>query len=145
MAQTPSLSVAIFLAAQTQSSAREEGTSAHVFRSLSAPAPGEHEEREQVSGPYDIPKAARGTLWGYCSLPTIFIPITRERCKSIRRITRVTFHNISTFCSNGGVYARLGFMGTHETSISALRPIHHVPDWFSRTDAPEFSLPDASL
>lgn len=117
-AQTPSLSEAVFVVAKTRSSPRGERTAARLCRSLSAPALGEHEERGQASRPCHTPEAACGTLWGYRSLPTILIPITRERCKSIRRIVRVTFPNVSASSANGGVRARLGLIGTCEMSVS---------------------------
>ncbi len=85
-----------------------------------APAPREHEKHRQASRPCHIPETTHSALREYSSLPTILIPITRERRQFLRRITQATFPNISAFCANDQVPARLGLMGTGEVSGSRL-------------------------
>ena len=139
-AQTPSLSVTAVLVAQIRCSPRAERTAAHAFGYLSAPTPGEHEERGYACRPCPTPEAARGILREYGPSPAIRIPITRERCMFIRRITRATFPNIWAFCANDEVHTRLGLTGTGEMSGSRLcgQFIMASPGFLGRT--PRFSF-----
>ena len=48
----------------------------------------------------------------------LFIPLTRERYQSVRRIAQGILRNACTFCTNGTVQARLGRVGTRAIQVS---------------------------